>query len=185
MDTRWHAGLIQIATMAELFGKSTGVSRGKGGSMHLFDAGLHFMGGHAIVGGHLPLAAGLALSAQFKNTGAVAMAFLGDGSVNEGEFHETLNLAAVWNLPIVLVLENNLYGMGSSVERVHARGGNFDQASNPYGFDTVVVDDMDVIGMRFSSPWTALNQRLNRYSKVSTPMSRRGAKCVKILISDA
>jgi pyruvate dehydrogenase E1 component alpha subunit len=141
-------GMDPKVAMAELFGKATGSSKGKGGSMHLFDASRNFLGGHAIVGGQLPMAAGLALAAQYKDTGGVTLVFLGDGSVNEGEFHETMNLAAVWNLPLVFVLENNLYGMGSSVGRVHAKNGNFDTAGLPYGIDCAVVDGMDVLAVR-------------------------------------
>ncbi len=141
-------GMDPKTAMAELFGKATGSSKGKGGSMHLFQASRNFFGGHAIVGGHLPLAAGLALAAQYKKTGGVALCFLGDGSVNEGEFHETMNLAAVWKLPMVFFLENNLYGMGTAVGRVHARGGDFDMAGAPYGLDCTVVDGMDVLAVR-------------------------------------
>ena len=141
-------GMDPKTAMAELFGKATGSSKGKGGSMHLFQASRNFFGGHAIVGGHLPLAAGLALAAQYKKTGGVALCFLGDGSVNEGEFHETMNLAAVWKLPMVFFLENNLYGMGTAVGRVHARGGDFDMAGAPYDLDCTVVDGMDVLAVR-------------------------------------
>ena len=141
-------GMDPKTAMAELFGKATGSSKGKGGSMHLFQASRNFFGGHAIVGGHLPLAAGLALAAQYKKTGGVALCFLGDGSVNEGEFHETMNLAAVWKLPMIFFLENNLYGMGTAVGRVHARGGDFDMAGAPYGLDCTVVDGMDVLAVR-------------------------------------
>jgi len=141
-------GMDPKTAMAELFGKATGSSKGKGGSMHLFQASRNFFGGHAIVGGHLPLAAGLALAAQYKKTGGVALCFLGDGSVNEGEFHETMNLAVVWKLPMVFFLENNLYGMGTAVGRVHARGGDFDMAGAPYGLDCTVVDGMDVLAVR-------------------------------------
>ncbi|NQW17206.1 MAG: pyruvate dehydrogenase (acetyl-transferring) E1 component subunit alpha [Chloroflexi bacterium] len=141
-------GMDPKHAMAELFGKATGSSKGKGGSMHLFQASRNFYGGHAIVAGHLPLAAGLALAARYKNTGGVALVFLGDGSVNEGEFHETMNLAAVWNLPLVFLLENNLYGMGTAVGRAHARGGDFDMAGAPYGIACAVVDGMDVLAVR-------------------------------------
>jgi pyruvate dehydrogenase E1 component alpha subunit len=141
-------GMDPKTAMAELFGKATGSSKGKGGSMHLFQASRNFFGGHAIVGGHLPLAAGLALAAQYKETGGVALCFLGDGSVNEGEFHETMNLASVWNLPIVFFLENNLYGMGTAVGKVHARSGDFSLAGSPYGLDCTVVDGMDVLAVK-------------------------------------
>ena len=97
-------GLDVNRSMAELFGKSTGLSKGKGGSMHLFDAGKKFMGGHAIVGGQFPLATGLALACQYKKTGGIVVCYFGDGSTNQGTYHETLNLASVWNLPILFIL---------------------------------------------------------------------------------
>lgn len=155
-------GLDPNRVMAELFGKKTGTSGGKGGSMHLFDASRRFMGGHAIVGGHLPMAAGLALACQYQREDAVVLLFLGDGAMNEGEFHETMNLAAVWNLPLVFLLENNLYGMGSSVERVHAKGGDFSSAGVPYGIDCVVVDGMDLLAIRESAELAVRQAREGR-----------------------
>ena len=106
--------------MAEMLGKVTGVSKGKGGSMHLASKEKGFWGGWAIVGGHLPLAAGIALADQYKDNGAVTMALMGDGSTNIGYFHESLNLSGVWDLPIVWVIENNQYGMGTAVNRASA-----------------------------------------------------------------
>ena len=108
------------AVMAELFGKATGVSTGKGGSMHLFDAGRGFLGGYAIVAGHLPIAVGLAMAHKRRRDGGICLAFFGDGAVNEGEFHEALNLAAVWKTPVLFLCENNLYGMGTALERAAA-----------------------------------------------------------------
>ena len=102
--------------MAEMMGKATGVSGGKGGSMHLASREHNFWGGYAIVGGHLPLAAGIALESQYNNTGAVTLSFIGDGATNNGYFHESVNLSAVWDLPVVWLIENNLYGMGTPVE---------------------------------------------------------------------
>jgi pyruvate dehydrogenase E1 component alpha subunit len=102
--------------MAEMFGKSTGVSGGKGGSMHLADRSKNFWGGYAIVGAHLPLAAGIALKAKYSNEDDVTLCFLGDGASNNGYFHESVNLSAVWDLPVVWLIENNLYGMGTKVE---------------------------------------------------------------------
>ena len=90
-----------------------GVSKGKGGSMHLFDTSKNFMGGYAIVGGQLPIATGLALASQYNGEDRVVLCFMGDGALNEGEFHETMNLAAVWQLPVIFFCENNLYGMGN------------------------------------------------------------------------
>ena len=110
-------GLDPKAVMAEMLGKRTGVSGGKGGSMHLADRERHFWGGYGIVGGHLPLAAGIALAAQYQEKDEVVLALMGDGSTNIGYFHESLNLSAVWKLPVVWLIENNQYGMGTSVDR--------------------------------------------------------------------
>ncbi|MBN1680256.1 MAG: pyruvate dehydrogenase (acetyl-transferring) E1 component subunit alpha [Anaerolineae bacterium] len=110
-------GLDPKAVMAEMLGKKTGVSGGKGGSMHLADYDRRFWGGYGIVGGHLPLAAGIALKAKYNEEDEVVLAFMGDGSTNIGYFHEALNLSAVWELPVVWLVENNQYGMGTSVER--------------------------------------------------------------------
>ena len=114
-------GLDTSACMAELFGKATGVSGGKGGSMHFFDAEKGFMGGHAIVGAQLPLAVGLAYANRYRGEDSLVVCFLGDGAVNEGEFHESMNLASLWNLPVLFLLENNGFGMGTRVERASAQ----------------------------------------------------------------
>ena len=132
--------------MAELFGKATGVSGGRGGSMHLFDAAKSFLGGFAIVAGHMPLACGLALAEQYKGTDRIAINFIGDGSVNEGEFHEALNLASVWKLPIIFVCENNLYGMGTSMRRVSSVVEVYKRAQ-AYNIDAEQVDGMAVLAM--------------------------------------
>lgn len=108
------------AVMAELYGRSTGVSKGKGGSMHLYDASLNFLGGYAIVAGHLPIAVGLAMASQHRKDGGINCCFFGDGAVNEGEFHEALNLASIWKAPVLFVCENNLYGMGTALGRAAA-----------------------------------------------------------------
>src|SRR5262249_26239321 len=113
-------GLPPRAIMAELFGRATGVSHGKGGSMHLFDEARHFLGGYAIVAGHLPIACGLALAAQEERNGRLCLCIFGDGAVNEGEFHEALNLASLWKLPVVFLCENNLYGMGTALAAASA-----------------------------------------------------------------
>ncbi len=114
-------GMDTAACMAELFGKSTGVSGGKGGSMHFFDIEKGFMGGHAIVGGQLPLAVGLAFANRYRGEDSLVVCFLGDGAVNEGEFHESMNLASLWKLPVLFLLENNGFGMGTRVERASAQ----------------------------------------------------------------
>ena len=119
---RDHAHPIALGTdpkqiMAELYGKATGVSKGKGGSMHIFDKEHNFVGGHGIVGGQVPLGAGLAFAEKYKGTGNLAVAYMGDGAVRQGAFHETLNFAMTWKLPVIFVIENNGYAMGTSVER--------------------------------------------------------------------
>jgi len=113
-------GMTVRAAMAELFGKSTGCSKGKGGSMHLFDAPNRNMGGHGIVGGQIPLGAGLAFSQWYKKNGGVTFAFMGDGAINQGTFNESLNLASLWKLPCIFIVENNGVAMGTQVERSSA-----------------------------------------------------------------
>src|SRR3954453_12235311 len=103
--------------MAELFGRVDGLCRGRGGSVHMFDAATRFMGGYGIVGGNMPIAAGLAMASDYKGTDDVTVCMFGDGASNTGNFGETMNLAALWSLPIVFLVENNLYGMGTAIER--------------------------------------------------------------------
>ena len=141
-------GMDPKACMAELCGKATGSSGGKGGSMHLFDANLHFMGGHAIVGGQMPIGVGMALGIKMKKQNGVVMVFFGDGAVNEGEFHESLNLASLWKLPVVFMLENNLYGMGSHVDMTHAAGRDIYNSAEYYKIPATQVDGMDLIAVR-------------------------------------
>lgn len=119
---RDHAIPLALGThpnpiMAELFAKSTGVSKGKGGSMHIFDKEVGFMGGHGIVGGQIPLGAGIAFAEKYTNTGNLCVCYMGDGAVRQGAFHETLNMAMLWKLPVIFVIENNGYAMGTSVAR--------------------------------------------------------------------
>ena len=140
-------GLEPGRVMAELFGRETGVSGGRGGSMHLFDAAKSFMGGYAIVAGHMPLACGLALAEQYKGTERIAVNFLGDGAVNEGEFHEALNLASVWKLPVLFICENNLYGMGTDVRRVSAVIEIYKRVPEAYAMPAEQVDGMDAIAV--------------------------------------
>lgn len=132
--------------MAELFGRETGVSRGKGGSMHLFDVERSFMGGYAIVCGHLPLACGMALANQRLGNGRIVLCIFGDGAVNEGEFHESLNLAAVWKLPVLFLCENNFYGMGTNIRRVSAVIEIYKRAA-AYAMPAEQVDGMNVLEM--------------------------------------
>jgi len=137
-------GLEPNRIMAELFGKETGVTGGRGGSMHLFDVAKSFLGGYAIVAGHMPLACGLALAEQYKGTDRIAVNFLGDGAVNEGEFHEALNLAAVWKLPVLFICENNRYGMGTDIRRVSSVVEVYKRAE-AYGIESEQVDGMNVL----------------------------------------
>ncbi len=132
--------------MAELFGKRDGVSRGRGGSMHLFDKDRRFLGGTAIVGGGLPLAAGVGFAINYREEDAICLCFFGDGAVNEGSFHETLNLASLWNLPVLFVCENNRYGMGTAVERVSAVPNLYERAQC-YAMEVESVDGMDVLAV--------------------------------------
>lgn len=136
-------GLDPRALMAELFGKATGVSKGKGGSMHLFDAGLGFLGGYAIVGGQLPIAVGLAMASQYRGDGSLCLCFFGDGAVNEGEFHEALNLASIWKTPVLFLCENNLYGMGTALERASAVPEVYKRAA-AYNIPSARCNGMDV-----------------------------------------
>ena len=140
-------GLEPQRVMAELFGKRTGVSKGKGGSMHMFDVEKHFMGGHGIVGGGMPLATGIGFAINYRETDQVVVNFFGDGAVNEGAFHESLNLASLWRLPVIYVCENNLYGMGTSVERASSIPQLFRRAMC-YDMEVESVDGMDVLAVR-------------------------------------
>lgn len=137
-------GVSPRTVMAELFGKATGVSGGRGGSMHLFDAGLRFMGGYAIVGGGLPLAVGLGLSIVYKEEPEVVCCFFGDGALPQGAFHESLNLASLWKLPVVFICENNFYGMGTLVQHAICREELYKFAES-YKMPGVRVDGMDVL----------------------------------------
>ena len=141
-------GLDPKKVMAELMGKVTGTSGGKGGSMHLFDVSKGFMGGHAIVGGQMPLAVGLALAVKYKQQDRAVVCFFGDGAVNEGEFHESLNLASLWQLPVIFFLENNLYGMGTHVDRTRAGGRDIYMAADAYKIPAAQIDGMDVVAVR-------------------------------------
>ena len=134
--------------MAELFGKATGLCKGKGGSMHLIDAPRRFMGGYAIVGGHLPLAAGVAFAVKYRGGDQVVLCFFGEGAVPSGACHETLNLAALWGLPVLFLCENNRYGMGTPVERAVALYSDVAQNAAAYGIEASRVDGMDVLAVR-------------------------------------
>ncbi len=136
------------AVMAELFGKATGLCRGKGGSMHLFDAHRGFLGGYAIVGEHLALAVGVGLAAAYRGEDRVVTCFFGDGAVNGGLFHESLNLAALWKLPVVFVCENNQFGMGTPIAAAMSRSERLHDKAEAYGMAHEAVDGMDVLAVR-------------------------------------
>jgi pyruvate dehydrogenase E1 component alpha subunit len=134
------------AVMAELFGKATGTTGGRGGSMHLTHVERHFWGGYAIVAGHIPIAAGLGLALQYQEINGVAMCIFGDGSTNAGAFHEALNMAAVWKVPVIFLCENNLYAMGTAHEYVSAVP-QMSTKAKAYDIPAEIVDGQDVLAM--------------------------------------
>ncbi|MBK8900912.1 MAG: pyruvate dehydrogenase (acetyl-transferring) E1 component subunit alpha [Anaerolineaceae bacterium] len=139
-------GVSMNTTLAEMYGKQEGCARGRGGSMHLFDAATHFYGGNAIVGGHLPLAVGMALANKKRGRTAVTCCFFGDGAVQEGEFHESMNLAALWQLPVLFVCENNGYAMGVALELSEAMP-DLARKAAAYDVPAATVDGMDVLAV--------------------------------------
>jgi pyruvate dehydrogenase E1 component alpha subunit len=141
-----NCGLSAKEVLAELLGKATGSSKGKGGSMHMADVNKNFWGGHAIVGAHLPIAAGLALGDLYQENPGITICFFGDGATNIGYFHEALNLAKVWNLPVLWVCENNQYGMGTAVNRASAVS-DIRQKAEGYGMKNQAVDGMDILAV--------------------------------------
>ncbi len=159
-------GLSPRACMAELFGKVTGCSKGRGGSMHFFDAEKSFLGGHGIVGGHVPLAVGTAFASRYRNDGRVTVCFFGEGSISIGAFHEGASLAALWKLPVVLICENNHYSMGTSVER------------------SVSVKDLSVKALSYDIPRDrfASDDVLLVYDRVKEAADRARAEGVPTLI---
>ncbi len=156
-------GMSPDAIMAELYGKATGCSRGKGGSMHLFDVDLGFLGGHAIVGGQIPLATGVAFAAKYKGTEQVTLCFFGEAAVNQGAFHESLNMAQLWKLPVIYICENNMYGMGTSLQRAMSFQ-NVALKSCAYEVASEAVDGMDVLEMR-----AAVQRAVKRAREESLP----------------
>jgi pyruvate dehydrogenase E1 component alpha subunit len=144
-------GISANALMAEMYGKTQGCSGGRGGSMHVFDAKSRFFGGNAIVGGGLPLAVGLALAEHYQGQRSrVTACFFGDGAVAEGEFHEAMNLAALWRLPVLFVCENNLYAMGTRIDRALSQTDVAARARS-YGIEAESVDGMDVAAVRLAA----------------------------------
>jgi pyruvate dehydrogenase E1 component alpha subunit len=140
-------GISADAVMAELFGKAGGCSRGKGGSMHMFDRNVNFLGGHAIVGGQIPLATGVAFASKYRGTDQVTLCFFGEAAVNQGAFHESLNMAQLWKLPCIYICENNQYGMGTSLDRAMSFQ-NIAEKARAYEIASEFVDGMDVLAVR-------------------------------------
>ena len=156
-------GMTPRSVMAELFGRQDGCARGKGGSMHMFDRSLNFLGGHGIVGGHIPIAAGVGFAIKYRGGDQVIVCFMGEAAVNNGAFHEALNMASLWKLPCLFLIENNRYGMGTAIERasaindIYKRGASYDM---PRG----VVDGQDVHAVR-----AAAAEAIDRARKDGTP----------------
>ena len=137
-------GMDPKAAMAEMLGKYTGCSKGKGGSMHFFDVEKGMMGGHAIVGSHIPLAAGFAFASKYRGEDRVALCYMGDGAINQGGVHEALNMAAMWKLPVIYIVENNLYAMGTSLARSSAVADLTTRCATPYGIPGHRINGNDV-----------------------------------------
>jgi len=140
-------GMDANGVMAELTGREGGYSRGKGGSMHMFSREKNFFGGHGIVGAQVPIGIGLAFAHRYRNSDAVSMTYLGDGAINQGQVYESFNMAALWQLPVIFVIENNQYGMGTSVTRA-AAGRTLSDRGKAYGIPGMQVDGMDVLAVR-------------------------------------
>ena len=151
-------GMDMGVLMAEMYGKVEGCARGRGGSMHLFDRATRLFGGNAIVGGGLPLAVGLALADKMQGTRRVTACFFGDGAVAEGEFHESMNLAALWNLPVLFCCENNLYAMGTAIDRHESQTDLCIKAAS-YGMPAVAADGMDIVAVHEAAKQAAARVR--------------------------
>ena len=156
-------GVTARAAMAELMGKVTGCARGRGGSMHMFAKEAGFHGGHGIVGAHIPLAAGFGFASRYADLGEVTVCFFGEGALNQGAFYESLNLASLWNLPVVFICENNRYAMGTALERASAVSDLYTKA-DAFGMAGDVVDGMDV-----SLTWECVNKAVERARQENRP----------------
>jgi pyruvate dehydrogenase E1 component alpha subunit len=141
-------GMDPNGVMAELMGKETGYSKGKGGSMHMFSREKNFFGGHGIVGANVPLGSGLAFAHKYRDDKGICMTYFGDGAANQGQVYEAFNMAALWKLPVIYIIENNEYSMGTSVKRSSAGGEHLYRRGEAYGIPGFVVDGMDVLAMR-------------------------------------
>jgi len=156
-------GIMPRAVMAELFGKVDGCSRGKGGSMHMFDRHLNFLGGHGIVGAHVPVATGVGFAIKYRGGDQVCICFMGESVVNTGAFHEALNMAGLWKLPVVFIIENNKYGMGTAVERASSIKKLSDRGA-AYSITHGTCDGQDVFAVQ-----KAVGDAVARARKDSTP----------------
>jgi len=156
-------GITPRSVMAELFGRQDGCARGKGGSMHMFDANTNFLGGHGIVGAHVPLAAGVGFAIKYRGGDQVIVCFMGESVVNTGAFHEALNMAAIWKLPCVFIIENNRYGMGTSLERASAIHDIFERGA-AYNMARRQCDGQDVFAVR-----EAVGEAIERARKEQHP----------------
>src|SRR5688572_17704984 len=156
-------GMSSRSVMAELFGKIDGCSRGKGGSMHLFDRNLNFLGGHGIVGGHVPVGTGVAFAIKYRGGDQVCICFMGESVVNTGAFHEALNMAGLWKLPVVYIIENNRYGMGTALERASAIHDIYERGA-AYNMQRKQCDGQDVFAVR-----DAVQEAIDRARKDSLP----------------
>lgn len=156
-------GMTPRAVMSELFGRQDGCARGKGGSMHMFDKQLGFLGGHGIVGGHIPIAAGVGFAIKYRGGDQVIVCFMGEAAVNNGAFHEALNMAGLWKLPCLFVIENNRYGMGTAIERASAVNDIYKRGAS-YDISRDVVDGQDVHAVR-----AAAADAIARARRDSTP----------------
>lgn len=137
-------GMDPNVIMAELYGKKTGCSKGKGGSMHMYDAEKHMLGGNGIVGSQIPVAAGVAMKIKYKKEDGVVLCYFGDGAIHQGAFHESMNLAKIWDLPVIFICENNQYGMGTDFRRVSSVE-DFSIMGNSYGIEGKQLNGMDVL----------------------------------------
>ena len=151
-------GMTPNAVMAELFGRQDGCAKGKGGSMHMFDKSLGFLGGHGIVGGHIPIAAGVGFAIKYRGGDQVIVCFMGEAAVNNGAFHEALNMAGLWKLPCIFVIENNRYGMGTAIERASAVNDIYKRGAS-YDMPREMVDGQDVLAVREATEKAVLRAR--------------------------
>jgi pyruvate dehydrogenase E1 component alpha subunit len=157
-------GMDPGVMLSELLGKVTGCARGKGGSMHMFSEKLRFMGGHGIVGGQVPLAVGAAWKIKYSKEDNVALCFLGDAAINQGQFHEALNMAAIWDLPCIFIIENNMYGMGTAISRTSTLTNLADRAKG-YNMRQAIVDGRNVV-----NTYTQMKEIVEETRKTSKPI---------------